>query len=69
MSTDALDRLVASCWDCAARTALMEAHSLLQMRRHDDAADALLTHYESILARARTHIEAQQVIAKAKEEA
>lgn len=64
--TAALDRLVASTWDCAARSALMEAHRLLCMLQYHEAADALLEYADSVVARSRTFLESEQAIAIAK---
>lgn len=62
----ALDRLLASTWDCAARTALIEALRLLTVRQEREASNILMEHFGSIVARSRTFLEAEQAMAKAK---
>ena len=66
---DALDRLIARAFDGGIRSGIIAAHTLLSVRGEREAADALLTHYESIISRANSVYEAQMVIDKAREAA
>lgn len=51
----------------AALDRLVEAHRLLCVRQQHEAADILLDHMDSIVARARTGLEEQQVITRVQE--
>jgi hypothetical protein len=48
-------------------TGVMEAHKLLSCLGHHDAADALLRHHDSIVARAESHWQTECAISKAME--
>ena len=60
-----LDRLIARAQHMGIETAIVETHKLLTLLGHDDAADALLRHHDSIVARAESHWQTECVIAKA----
>lgn len=62
-----LDRLIARANRMGILTGVMECHKLLTVLGHDDAADALLRHHDSIVARAESHWLTECVIAKAME--
>ena len=49
--TDDYDRLALDAMNVGAQTALVEAHRLLTLRQMPEAAEALLAHHSSILAR------------------
>lgn len=61
-----LDRLVNRAYSTGAQTAIMEAHRLLNLRGMPDAADALLTHWDSILMRTNATMTATVAIDKAR---
>lgn len=64
---DALDHLAKTAMNTGAQAALLEAHRLLTLRQLDDAAEALLQHWESISKRVAATYEAQAAIDKARE--
>lgn len=47
----ALDRLVATTYDTAARAALMEMHRMLRLHGHHEAADVMLDRIDVVVRR------------------
>ena len=66
---EALNRLVARAFVTGIQSGVLAAQALLAVRGEQSAADALLVHYDSIIARANSVYEAQAAIDKARESA
>ena len=66
---DALDRLIRMATLDGVRTGILAAQALLAVRQERSAADAILTHFQSICAHANAMYEAQIVIDRAREAA
>lgn len=64
---DKLERLVRDAYNAGARSAIMAAHSLLQIRNIGAGADALITHWESIVTRAMSVYDTHNAISKAQQ--
>ena len=62
---DKTDALVSKSFTSGVEVGLMEAHKLLNCLQQADAADTILRHWHSILARAKSHEQAAAAVAKA----